>query len=192
MDTAAPSVPVTRILAEFATKTTYSELPADVVKLAKQCILDSFGCGLFASTKPWTRSVATVIGNLKQSPTTAVWGTKLRADATGAAMVNGTSAQGFELDDCHDQSMSHYGASVIPAVLATAEGLGKFDGEQLILATVIGYEVGSRIGNAVSPHIFQRGFHPCGLTGTFAAATAVAKMLDLNTDQFVNALGLAG
>jgi 2-methylcitrate dehydratase PrpD len=107
-------------------------------------------------------------------------------------MVNGTSAQGFEIDDCHDQSMSHYGASVVPAVLAVAEGLGEFDGKKVLLATAMGYELGSRIGNAVSPSIFQRGFHPCGLTGTFAAAAAVAKMLDLTVEEFVNTLGLAG
>jgi aconitate decarboxylase len=40
--------------------------------------------------------------------------------------------------------------------------------------------------------VFERGFHPCGLTGTFGAAAAIAKMLGLGPDQFVNALGLAG
>ena len=191
MDTASVP-PTTRTLAEFAARTTYPDLPGDVVALAKRCILDSLGCGLYASSKPWTRSVAATVAALGQAPRAAVWGVALRADPTGAALVNGTSAQGFELDDCHDQSMSHYGAAVVPAVLAAAEGLCECDGRRMILATVIGYEVGSRVGNAVSPHVFQRGFHPCGLTGTFAAAAAVAKMLELGTDQFVNALGLAG
>lgn len=192
METAGSVPPTTRTLAEFAAGATYAGLPADVVALAKRCILDSLGCGLYASSKPWTRSVATVVGSLGQAPKAAVWGTTLRADPTGAALINGTSAQGFELDDCHDQSMSHYGAAVVPAVLAVAEGLGDCDGKKMILATVIGYEAGSRVGNAVSPHVFQRGFHPCGLTGTFGAAAAIAKMLGLETEQFINALGLAG
>jgi 2-methylcitrate dehydratase PrpD len=184
--------PVTRTLAEFAAGATYSSLPADLIPTAKRCILDSLGCGLYASSKPWTQSVASVVASLGQAPKAAVWGTTLRADPTGAALVNGTSAQGFELDDCHDQSMSHYGAAVVPAVMAAAEAFGQCDGQKMILATVIGYEVGARVGNAVSPHIFNRGFHPCGLTGTFGAAAAIAKMLDLDADQFVNALGLAG
>lgn len=192
MQTAASVPPATRTLAEFAARTTYGDLPADVVAMAKRCILDSLGCGLYASTLPWSRSVATVVAGLGQAPGAAVWGTTLRGDATGAALVNGTAAQGFELDDCHDQSMSHYGAAVVPAVLAVAEGLGECDGRKMILATAVGYEVGSRVGNAVSPSVFQRGFHPCGLTGTFAAAAAIAKMLELTADQFVNALGLAG
>lgn len=192
METAGSIPPVTRTLAQFAAELTYHDLPDDIVALAKRCILDSLGCGVYASTKPWTRSVADVVAGLGQAPKAAVWGTTLRADPTGAALVNGTSAQGFELDDCHDQSMSHYGAAVVPAVLAAAEGLSECDGKKMILATVVGYEAGSRIGNAVSPHVFQRGFHPCGLTGTFGAAAAIGKMLELDIDQFVNTLGLAG
>lgn len=192
MGAAGSAPPVTKTLAQFAVGTAYADLPADVVALAKRCILDSLGCGLYASNRPWTRAVAAVVAALGQAPRAAVWGTTLRADPTGAALVNGTSVQGFELDDCHDQSMSHYGAAVVPGVLAAAEGLGGCDGKQMILATVIGYEVGSRVGNAVSPHVFQRGFHPCGLTGTFAAAAAIGKMLELGPEEFVNALGLAG
>src|SRR5690606_29068678 len=84
------------------------------------------------------------------------------------------------------------GAGVVPPVIAAAEALGSFSGRELILATVIGYELGARIGNTVSPSAFHRGFHPCGLTSTFASAAAIAKILDLDADRFVSALGLAG
>jgi aconitate decarboxylase len=182
----------TRMLAEFAVGLRYEDLPADIVANAKRCILDSLGCGLYGSTKPWSQSVARVVENLGQAEKASVWGTRLRADPLGVVLINGTAAQGFELDDCHDQSMSHYGAGVVPSVIAAAEGLGRFDGKQMILATVIGYELGTRIGNTVSPSAFHRGFHPCGLTSTFAAAAAIGKILGLNVDQFVSALGLAG
>ena len=182
----------TRILAEFAVGLRYEDLPEDIIANAKRCILDSLGCGVYGATKPWSQSVARVVKRLGQAQTASAWGMKLRADPLGAAFINGTAAQGFELDDCHDQSMSHYGAGVVPSVLAAAEGLGHFDGKQIILATVVGYELGTRIGNTVSPSAFHRGFHPCGLTSTFAAAAAVGKMLGLNVDQYVSALGLAG
>ena len=150
------------------------------------------GCGIFGAPTPWTKSVARVVEKLGQKKGASAWGMKLRADPTGIALINGTAAQGYELDDCHDQSMSHYGAGVVPTVLAAAEGFGPFTGKQIILATVVGYELGTRIGNTVSPHAFNRGFHPCGLTSTFAAAAAMGKLLNLDVDQFVNALGLAG
>lgn len=183
---------VTRALAERGASLTYEDLPDNVIAMARNCILDSIGCGVFASTLPWSGSVRRVVESLSPAPTSSVWGHTLRADPLGAAMINGTACQGFELDDCHDQSMSHYGAAVVPAVIAMAEQMGNVDGKQLILAVTVGYELGARIGNSVSPGVFNRGFHPCGLTGTFGAAAAVAKLLDLDTDGFVNALGLAG
>jgi 2-methylcitrate dehydratase PrpD len=182
----------TRTLAEFAVGLRYEDLPEDIIANAKRCILDSLGCGVYGSTKPWSQSVARVVKRLGQAKTASAWGMKFRADPLGATFINGTSAQGFELDDCHDQSMSHYGAGVVPSVIAAAEALGKFDGKQVILATVVGYELGTRIGNTVSPSAFHRGFHPCGLTSTFASAAVIAKILSLDVDQFVSALGLAG
>ncbi|APH74222.1 MmgE/PrpD family protein [Aquibium oceanicum] len=182
----------TRAVAEFAVNLTYEDLPPEVISDAKRCILDSLGCGVFGAQTPWTQSVRRVVESLGQSQKSSAWGQKVKADPLGIAFINGTSAQGFELDDCHDQSMSHYGAGVVPALLACAEAFGPFSGKDLILATVVGFELGTRIGNTVSPHAFHRGFHPCGLTSTFASAATVGKMLNLDVEQFVSALGLAG
>ncbi|MFG1298270.1 MmgE/PrpD family protein [Xanthobacter sp. V3C-3] len=192
MNVAVSVASPTRALAEFAANLRYEDLPPDLVAQAKQCILDSLGCSVFGSDKPWTKAVARVVSRLGQNQSASAFGMKMRADPTGAALINGTAAQGFELDDCHDQSMSHYGAGVVPTVLAMAEAFGPFSGKDIILATVVGYELGTRIGNTVSPHAFNRGFHPCGLTSTFAAAATAGKLLKLDVDQFVSALGLAG
>lgn len=192
MTVTATDPQTTRRLADFAVQLRYEDLPDDIVQMAKRCILDSIGCGIYGSSKPWTESVMRVVESLGQARRSSAWGMRVKADPTGAALINGTAAQGFELDDCHDQSMSHYGAAVVPAVLAIAEGMGDFGGKQIIIGVVVGYELGTRIGNTVSPGAFHRGFHPCGLTGTFGAAAAAGKMLDLDTEQFVSALGLAG
>jgi aconitate decarboxylase len=184
--------PVTRELAEFAAGLRYEDLPADVVAMARRCVLDSLGCGIYGSGTPWVESVVRTVGLLGQAQTASGWGQPVKADPLGAALINGTAAQGYELDDCHDQSMSHYGAGVVPAVLAVAEAMGPFDGKQIITAVVAGYEVGTRVGNTVSPSAFHRGFHPCGLTSTFGSAAAIANLLGLTTEQYVNALGLAG
>lgn len=183
----------TRDIADFAANLQFDEIPEDLILNAKQCIRDSLGCGVFGAETPWVQAVVRTVGLLGQSKTASAWGMKVKADPLGVAFINGTAAQGFELDDCHDQSMSHYGAGVVPAVLACSEGaFGAFDGKDIIRATVAGYEVGTRIGNTVSPSAFHRGFHPCGLTSTFASAATIAKLLDLDTDQYVSALGLAG
>jgi aconitate decarboxylase len=183
----------TRDIADFAASLQYDDIPADLILTAKQCIRDSLGCAVFGASTPWVQAVVRAVGLLGQAQTASGWGMKVKADPLGAAFINGTAAQGYELDDCHDQSMSHYGAGVVPAVIACSEGaFGAFDGKDMIRATVAGYELGTRIGNIVSPSAFHRGFHPCGLTSTFASAASIAKLLDLDTDQYVSALGLAG
>jgi len=183
----------TRDIADFAANLQYGDIPEDLILNAKQCIRDSLGCGVFGAPTPWVQAVVRTVSLLGQMPSASAWGMKVKVDPLGAAFINGTAAQGFELDDCHDQSMSHYGAGVVPAVVACSEGaFGAFDGKDMIRATVAGYELGTRIGNTVSPSAFHRGFHPCGLTSTFGSAAAIAKLLDLDTDQYVSALGLAG
>lgn len=184
--------PVTRELATFAAGMRYENLPADVIAMAKRCVLDSLGCGIYGSATPWVDAVVRTVGLLGQAQTASAWGRPVKADPLGAAFINGTAAQGYELDDCHDQSMSHYGAGVVPAVLAVAEAMGPFDGQQVVTAVAAGYEVGTRVGNTVSPSAFHRGFHPCGLTSTFGSAAAIANLLGLDAEQYVNALGLAG
>ncbi|MTD53310.1 MmgE/PrpD family protein [Amycolatopsis pithecellobii] len=192
IDSAVATRPVTRELATFAAELRYENLPPEVIAMAKRCVLDSLGCGIYGSATPWVDAVARTVGLLGQAATASTWGRPLKADPLGAVMINGTAAQGYELDDCHDQSMSHYGAGVVPAVLAVAEAMGPFDGKQIVTAVVAGYEVGTRVGNTVSPSAFHRGFHPCGLTSTFASAAAISTLLGLDAGQYVNALGLAG
>lgn len=184
--------PVTSELAEFAASITYENLPADVVTMAKQALLDSLGSGIYGSSTPWVNAVVKTVEQFSPAQTVSAWGLPVKADPLGAALINGTAAQGYELDDCHDQSMSHYGAGVVPAVMAVAEAMGPFDGRRIIAAIVAGYEVGTRVGNTVSPSAFHRGFHPCGLTSTFGAAAAIANLLRVDVEQYVNALGLAG
>lgn len=182
----------TRIVADFAAKLRYEDLPDDVIAMAKRCILDSFGCGVFGAQTPWTQAVTRVVRSLGQAQRASAWGQKGKADVLGASFINGTSAQGYELDDCHDQSMSHYGAGVIPAVMACSEDFGGVSGKDMILAVVAGFELGTRIGNTVSPSAFHTGFHPCGLTSTFGSAAAIGKLIKLDTEKYVSALGLAG
>ncbi|HEY0247637.1 MAG TPA: MmgE/PrpD family protein [Gryllotalpicola sp.] len=184
--------PVTRELADFIAGFRYEDLPPEVVEMAKRSILDSLACGVYGSRTPWVEAVVRTVAQWGEAKVASAWGLEVRAGYLGAAMINGTAAQGYELDDCHDQSMSHYGAGVIPTVLALAEAFGPFTGKQLITAVVAGYEVGTRVGNTVSPSMFHRGFHPCGPTSTFGSAAATAKLLGLDAEQTLHAIALAG
>jgi 2-methylcitrate dehydratase PrpD len=64
-------------------------------------------------------------------------------------------------------------------------------GKELIEAIVAGYEVFIRVGTAINPSHFRRGFHTTGTCGALAAAAAAGKLLNLNIDELSNAIGIA-
>jgi 2-methylcitrate dehydratase PrpD len=64
-------------------------------------------------------------------------------------------------------------------------------GRDFLHALVIGVEVECRIGNAVYPEHYDRGWHITGTAGVFGAAAAAGRLLGLTGQQMVWALGLA-
>jgi 2-methylcitrate dehydratase PrpD len=61
----------------------------------------------------------------------------------------------------------------------------------LLHATILGIEVECRIGNAVSPRHYSRGWHITSTCGVIGAAAAVARLLRLDVERTTWALGLA-
>ena len=108
-----------------------------------------------------------------------------------AAFANGASAHAFELDDVHEEAISHPGAVVVPAALALAEDLGASNLD-LSEAIVIGYEAMGRAGIAVGPasHMLS-GFHPTSMSGVFGSAAAAGRLLGFDGETLNHAFGVA-
>jgi 2-methylcitrate dehydratase PrpD len=64
-------------------------------------------------------------------------------------------------------------------------------GVDFLHAFILGVETECRIGKAVYPSHYERGFHITGTAGVFGAAAAVGKLLGLDEQQMVWALGIA-
>jgi 2-methylcitrate dehydratase PrpD len=90
------------------------------------------------------------------------------------------------------RTVIHPAAPVAPVVLALAEQRG-LSGAAALHAFILGMEVACRIGNAVSPAHYSRGWHITSTCGIFAAAAAAAaaKLLGLNSEQTTHAIGIA-
>jgi 2-methylcitrate dehydratase PrpD len=73
-----------------------------------------------------------------------------------------------------------------------AETLPGVTGRDVLTAIVAGYEVGTRVGNAATTALFLNGFHPQGVTGTFVAAATAGRLLGLDANAMLHALGIAG
>jgi 2-methylcitrate dehydratase PrpD len=152
---------------------------------------DTLGCMVQGASQPWARAAIDHALRTGAGGPCLVVGADGSASAAMAAFANGVSAHAFELDDVHEEAISHPGAVVVPAVLAVAQEVGA-SGREVLDAIVVGYEAMGRIGVAVGPAAHMRaGFHPTGQSGVFGAAAAVAVLLRLDGAGLLHAFGLA-
>ncbi|TFD23000.1 MmgE/PrpD family protein [Cryobacterium sp. TMS1-13-1] len=118
-------------------------------------------------------------------------GTSGFATVESAALVNGITAHGLELDDTFEESSLHPGVVIFPAVLALASTRQSLTGE-VLRAAIVGYDVMCTVGVLLGAReSYGRGFHPTGVAGCLGAAAAAARLLGLTVEQTAHALGLA-
>jgi 2-methylcitrate dehydratase PrpD len=177
-------------LVGFLHALTFGALPDGVRVMARQCLLDALGCGLFGSLQPWSRILAEELIDEHSTGNCGVIGHDARLSAPAAAMCNGLAIHGYELDDLIASSIVHPGAAVIPAALAAAEACNA-SGERLMLGIVAGYEIMHRIavGMGVAPS--RRGFHVTSLTAPVGAAMAAGVVAQLDPAQLTSAIGIS-
>src|SRR5487761_2074346 len=120
----------------------------------------------------------------------SLFGRRERFDIMNAAFINGVSSHIFDYDDTHLKTIIHPAGPVASAILALSE-MQPVSGSDFLNALILGMETECRIGNAVYPNHFDTGWHITGTAGVFGAAAATGKLLGLNEQQMVWALGLA-
>jgi aconitate decarboxylase len=184
--------PHTRAIAEFVSRLTYEQIPAEVRERIKLLILDSLGCAIYGANLEWCRILRQTLEGLDSSHTTSIWGTDRKLSSPHAALVNGTQVQGFELDDVHRTAVLHVGAVTLPALIAAAESHTRLSGRDFLTAAVAGYEVGPRVGLCMGQEHIGQGWHSGATVGVFSAAAGAARGLSLSADATVHALGIAG
>ncbi|MGH7405987.1 MAG: MmgE/PrpD family protein, partial [Candidatus Methylomirabilales bacterium] len=177
-------------LASFITDLGSDGLPADVIEMAKLCVLDWLGSAIAGSKTRPIQMFVRVARGLGGTPQATVIPDGSKTSSHFAALVNAASSHVVEMDDLHKPSVLHPAAPVIPAALAVAERDG-IAGREFLTAIVAGYEVAIRAGEALGPSHYHF-WHTTATCGVFGAATAVGKLLHLTPEQIVWALGSAG
>jgi len=167
---------------------TVDDLPGPVRTVACQCVLDWWGCALAGSREPAARLVLDEVGTVA-GPATVV-GTERRLGVLQAALVNGTAGHALDFDDASTVMGGHATVPVLPAVLALAEERGA-PGAELLAAFVAGVEVETRLGVAIGPSHYAKGWHVTSTIGVLGAAAAASRLLGLDADDAAHALGLA-
>jgi len=181
----------TRELAEYLADLSFESLPEGVIHKTKRLILDYLGYAVAAVGERRAEILLELVNALGGVEEATILGVRNKTTCLNASLINGTMGHILEMDDTHRFTMSHPGDSIIPASLAVAEKVGA-QGKKFLEAVIAGYEAALRIGAAISPSHYAKGWHTTGSICTFGAATGPGKILNFNADQIENALGLAG
>lgn len=174
-------------LADFIADFDYSYLPSELNRRLKVLLFDAVGVILAGSSAPGIAPVAELIREWGGAPesTALVFGGMVPAPS--AALLNGTMLHARELDDDHEEASIHAFSAVLPAALAVAEKTGA-NGKEFLNALVVGSEISCRLGLSIK---ILRGWHFSAVCGVFGAAAAAGKLLKLEKESLIDALGLA-
>lgn len=179
------------VLATFASQLRYEDIPAPVLRRAEDLLLDTLAsilAGAGARPVQIMAGYAQAMGPADGPAEILV--NRRRSSPLFAAMVNAAAAHVVEQDDVHNGSVFHPAAVIFPPALAVAQALG-LSGRDVLTAAVAGYEVGIRVGEFLGRSHYKI-FHTTATVGTLAAAVTVGRLLGLDPERMLNALGSAG
>ena len=174
--------------------TKYEDIPADAVDMAKKEILDIIGTALAGSSAAGIKPLVELAkewGGREESTITSYGG---KVPAFLAAQVNASMSHALDYDDYKAGGGTHCAVVVIPTALAMAERRGGVNGKELITAVALGVDLVCRIDLAaifIRPDWGQGGWHFTSVHGRFSTAATAGRILGLNEEQMVNALGIA-
>ena len=181
---------VTAGLAEFLADSRWEDVPSPVRHEAVRSLLDWLGCALGGCRDDAVDRVLALLAEVSGPPAATVIGRGERLDILNAALVNAISSNILDFDDTHLRTVIHPTSPVASALLAFAEHR-RTTGERFLHALVLGVEAECRIGNAISPGHYDRGWHITSTCGVFGAAAAIGKLLGLSPREMRWALGVA-
>jgi 2-methylcitrate dehydratase PrpD len=177
----------TRRLAQFIVN---ARVPDETRHVVRRYVLDWLGSTLAGGDMEPPTILRGVVEELGGAPRATVLATGDRTSAPLAALANAAASHVLEMDDLDRGSISHPAAPVIAAALALGESEAA-GGEDFLDAVAVGYEVCIRVGEALGTSHYDY-WHTTGTAGTLGAAAAAARLLHLDEEATVSALGSAG
>jgi 2-methylcitrate dehydratase PrpD len=181
---------ITEKLARFVTDTRLTDIPKDVIAGARGALMDTVGCALAGTLEPAGETALRWVRESGGRPQATCWGQNAAASPAEAAFANGVCAHALDFDDSLPSLRGHPSAPMVPAGLAVAEASGA-SGAEVLAAYALGLEIAGKLGRALGPGHYQRGWHATATVGAFSATTVAARLWGLSAAQLQTAWGLA-
>ena len=183
-------------ISKFISNYRYEQATVETITTVKAAFLDFFGVTYRGSYENASKIAFNTVeeifsGNFNLNLKASIIGRNLKTDMLSAGFLNGVSAHVLELDDGHRGAQIHLGSVIFPTTLAISESYD-LSGKEFLEGVIVGYEVGILLGKMVNPMHRDKGFHTTGTIGAFVAGAVASKLLKLDENQILNALGLCG
>jgi 2-methylcitrate dehydratase PrpD len=181
---------LTQRLAEFVVDIRTQDIPAPVLAGSRHALIDTLGCALAGTLEPAAEIAAQWAQGVSARGPATVWGRNLTSSAAEAAFANGIAGHALDFDDSLPSLRGHPSTTMGPAALAVGEAAGA-SGADVLAAFALGLEIAGKIGRALGPEHYVRGWHTTATAGIFSSTTAAARLWKLNAQQLQTAWGLA-
>ncbi|HED09039.1 MAG TPA: MmgE/PrpD family protein, partial [Ignavibacteria bacterium] len=181
---------ISRQIAEFSINLKFEDLPKEIINTAKRFLYDSIGCaygGYHTKDLNILRDIYINMGG-KEEATLIGFGEKL--PAVNATLVNSLMIRALDFNDIYWKEDPSHPSDLIPAALSVGE-LVDASMKDVIVAIVLAYEFEQRLCEFAVPGIRERKWHHATLT-QFVSPVVAGKLLGLDVDQMVNAIGISG
>lgn len=180
---------ISRQIAEFAVALRYEDLPENVRYEIKRYLYDSFGCALGSMHTRDVNAIHDIYSEMGGREEATVIGFRTRMPAVNAAFVNALMIRSLDFNDIYWKQDPSHPSDIIPAALAMGERVGA-SMKTVMTAIVLAYEFEQRMCEFARPGVRERKWHHATLT-QFVSPLVAGKVLGLNADQMVNAVGIS-
>jgi 2-methylcitrate dehydratase PrpD len=181
----------TRRLSDYVVSLTYDAIPGDIQEATKRYILDAIGNGFSGLATHHGQIAIKYAKEFGLTQEATLIGDNGQSSSMNAAFANTVLGRAHTFDDTYERGIIHPGVPIIMASLAVGESV-QATGKAIIVAVNAGYDVALRVAEAVCPWHYEDGFHTTGTCNTFGTTAVAGKLLGLNSEQMMCALGLAG
>jgi 2-methylcitrate dehydratase len=178
-------------LADWAANLEFDMLSDEAVHAVKLFLFDSFGCALGGSQQ---HDVKIMLKHLRamggrKTCTCFSSGGGFKTNPVDAAFLNALMIRAMDYNDIYWKADPSHPSDIIPAALSICE-MNELSGKDLIVGTIIAYEIEMRLCEFGDPGIREYGWHHATLT-SIAAPLVAGRMLGLPPEQIQQAVGIS-
>jgi 2-methylcitrate dehydratase PrpD len=164
----------------------YADAPHAVQERLAMCLLDLIGVG-YGGAQTELAQIITRFAASQFGGTHSFMLASGTASPAGVALAGGMTIDALDGHDGHNLTKGHVGCGLLPGLIALApEGCS---GEDFLDALLLGYEVGTRLGQAL--HATAPDYHTSGAWIAPAVAIAGARLRHTPDDVARHAAGIA-